>query len=58
MRKFNRYLKKLVKDGIVEEKYFPTPMKKLINWDEMKYTNKPEQSSARNLSYKIVNLYF
>jgi len=42
MRKVNRYVKKLVKDEIVEGKYFPTPMRELINWDEMKYTNTPE----------------
>lgn len=42
IRKINRYVKKLVKEGIIEGKYFPPSMRELINWDEMKYTNKPE----------------
>ena len=41
-KKILRYANKLVKDKIVlQPKYFPTPFKDLINWDEMKYTKKP-----------------
>jgi len=41
-RRISCYANKLVKDKIVQQpKYFPTPFKDLINWDEMKYTKKP-----------------
>ncbi len=41
-RKISRYANKLVKDKVVlQPKYFPTPFKDLINWDEMKYIKEP-----------------
>ena len=40
-RKISRYTNKLVKDKMVQKKYFPTPLKDLINWNEMKHTKKP-----------------
>ena len=40
-RKVLRYVNKLVKDKMVQPKYFPTPLKDLINWNEMKHTKKP-----------------
>lgn len=40
-KKITRYANKLIRDKIVlQPKYFPTPFKDLINWDEMKYTKK------------------
>lgn len=42
MRKVNRYLKKLVKDGMVKGNYYPIPWREMINWDKMENTNKPE----------------
>ena len=41
-KKITRYANKLVRDKkVMQPKYFPTPFKDLINWDEMKYTKKP-----------------
>lgn len=41
-RKISRYANKLAKDKMVlQPKYFPTPLKDLINWNEMKHTKKP-----------------
>ena len=41
-KKITRYANKLVRDKVVlQPKYFPTPFKDLINWDEMKHIKKP-----------------
>jgi predicted transcriptional regulator len=41
-RRISRYANKLVKDKmLLQPKYFPTPFKDLINWNEMKCTKKP-----------------
>ena len=40
-RKISHYVNKLVKDKMVQKKYFPTSLKDLINWNEMKHIKKP-----------------
>lgn len=41
-RKISHNVNKLVKDKMVlQPKFFPTPLKDLINWNEMKRTKKP-----------------
>ena len=37
-RKINHYVKRLIKNGLVKAKFYPTPMKELINWKEFNKT--------------------